>query len=74
MKFKKLLEYLKKEKVVSIKDFIIIIVGYGFLINYTLWALFDVSFHYFKFFGWGILYYFVTQEFVRWIRRIIARR
>lgn len=74
MKLKKLKEYLKKEKITSIKDFIVLVIGYGLMINYTLWALFNFPFYFYTFPAYGIFYYFVREELVRWIRRIIYRR
>lgn len=55
-------------------NFIIGILGYGILINYMIWGIFHIPFTWYSFPAYGILYYFITEEFMSWFRRIIARR
>ena len=71
-------ELLKKvfasEKFKEFQKFFIFIFGYGLIINYSLCFIFGFVFSFFTIFAWGIAYYFINQEFVEWIRRIIAKR
>lgn len=72
-KFKKFFENNKK-KVIEVRDFFSFIFFYGILINYMLWGIWNVEFSIFRFLSYGILIYFIREEFVMFIRRIIARR
>lgn len=69
---KEVIEYSKnnKDEINSIKKFFLIISGYGFIINYSLHFLIGVSFNLFTLFSWGIVYYFISDEFVEWFRRL----
>ena len=73
---KKFEDYLKKhqDKINAIRKFLLIISGYGLVINYSLHFLFGIKFNLFTLFAWGIAYYFISDEFVEWFRRLIARR
>ena len=78
--FKKVVSYLKKlkknqkEKINAIKKFFLIILGYGLIINYSIYFIFEIDFNLFTLFAWGIAYYFINDEFVEWFRRLIAKR
>lgn len=74
--YKKFLKYLKnhKEKINSIKKFFLIIFGYGLVINYSLHFIFGTKFNLFSLFAFGIAYYFISDEFVEWFRRLIVKR
>lgn len=70
-------DYLKnnyKDKINVIKKFILIIFGYGLIINYSIHFLFGIKFNLFTLFAWGIAYYFIKDEFIEWFRRLIAKR
>ena len=54
----------------SLKVFLFFIVGYGLIINYSLSMLFGVEFTLYKFPAFGIIYYFIKDEFLEWIRGI----
>ena len=73
---KKFGDYLKKhqDKINAIRKFLLIIFGYGLVINYSLHFLLGIKFNLFTLFAWGIAYYFISDEFVEWFRRLIARR
>ena len=62
------------KKLKEMKTFFVVIAGYGFILNYSLCFIFGVKFTLFTLFAWGIAYYFINQELVEWIRRIIAKR
>lgn len=62
------------QKISSIKEFLIIVASYGLVINYSIHFIFGTRFTIFSFLAWGILYYFIQDEFVEWFRRLIAKR
>ena len=64
--------YLDRSK--AFKKFILIVIGYGFIINYALYFIFQIKFSVLSFPAWGIAYYFISDEFVEWFRRLIAKR
>lgn len=64
----------KSDKLNELKKFFVTILGYGLILNYSLCFIFGVKFNLFTLFAWGIAYYFINQELVEWIRRIIAKR
>ena len=64
----------KSEKIRSVKNFLLMILGYGLLVNYPLHFLLGMKFSFFTFPAWGIVYYFIKDEFVEWIRGLIAKR
>jgi len=61
-------------KLESVKKFLMIVIGYGLLINYPLFILLGLPFNLFTFPAWGITYYLIKDEFVEWIRRLIVKR
>ena len=63
-----------KDKIDVVKEFILIIVCYGILINYSIHFIFGIKFSLLTFPAWGIAYYFIKDEFVEWFRRLIAKR
>jgi hypothetical protein len=69
---KKFVDFCKKnkEKLINLRDFFIFILSYGFILNYSFWALFGFLFKYFTFPAYGILFYFIKEELVRIIREI----
>jgi hypothetical protein len=67
-------KFFKLGKVGEIKKFLIMVTGYGFIINYSFHFVFGIKFSFFTLFGWGIVYYLVREEFVEWFRRLIAKR
>ncbi len=74
---KKFKDYLKdnySDQIKAIKKFLLIISGYGLVINYSLHFIFGLNFNLFTLFSWGIAYYFISDEFVEWFRRLIAKR
>lgn len=70
----KFLEEKYPEQIKALRKFVLIVMGYGLLINYALYFIFQFRFDLFSFFAWGIVYYFVTDEFTQWFRRLIAKR
>lgn len=60
-------------KIDQIKSFLLTIIGYGILINYVLFITFHVPFKWFGFPAFGIIYYFVMEEFVEWFRKLRAK-
>lgn len=65
-----------KERITLIKKFFLIIFGYGLIINYSLYLLFPsmgIKFNLLTIPAWGIIYYFISDEFVEWFRRLIKR-
>lgn len=63
----------KKDKVDKIKAFILIVLGYGLILNYTLLIIFHVPFKWYGFPAYGIFYYFTMEEFVTFFRKLKAR-
>jgi hypothetical protein len=63
-----------KDKLSSLKQFLLIIIGYGLIINLPLTFLLGFRFTFFTMISWGIVYYFINDEFVGFIRRLIAKR
>lgn len=61
-------------KINSIKLFSLIVIGYGLIINFPLHFIFDLKFSLATMLSWGIVYYFIKDEFVEWVRRLIAKR
>ena len=78
MKFKKVLKDLKKlllaKKLVEVKDFLLLVIAYGLLINYPLSILLNQPFDWYTVPAWGIFYSLISNEFVSFIRRIFNRR
>lgn len=58
----------------KIIKFILTVFGYGFLINYALWAIWGIKFNLFTLPAYGIVYYFISEEFISFIRLIFHRR
>ena len=63
-----------KEKLAKIKEFSLLILGYGLVLNYTFSVLFHVPFKWYGFPAFGFAYYFISDEFVTWLRRIKAKQ
>ena len=75
--FKKAFNFItNKENTVlsAIKNFILFIFGFGLIINYMLHFLIGIKFTLYTFPAWGILFYFIKEELLEWIRRLIAKR
>lgn len=62
------------DEIDAVKKFLIKIFGYGLIINYSLHFLLGTNFNLFTLFAWGIVYYFIEDEFVTLFRRLIAKR
>lgn len=62
-----------QERINNIKKFLLIVVGYGLIINYPLYIILSLDFNWFTFPAWGIAYYFISDEFPGWFRRVIGR-
>ena len=77
MNLKKIVAFFKKEEVKKFLkdnlDFVKVTVVYGFVINYMLWGIFKIPFVFYRAPAYGLLAYFIKEEFVRLIRRIKAR-
>jgi hypothetical protein len=70
--FKKFFET-HKEKINKSKEFILIVIGYGLLINYALIVIAKVPFLWYGFPAFGIVYYFIMEEFVDFFRKLKAK-
>jgi len=68
------LEHIKSDKFKEIKGFLLIILGYGVLINYSLLIIFNVPFKWYGFPAFGIVYYFIMEEFTAWFRKLKAKK
>ena len=68
-------ENLKKheDNIKRIKSFVLIIVGYGILINYALLIMFQIPFKWYGFPAFGIAYYFIMEEFTTLFRKLRSR-
>ncbi len=49
-------------------SFLVIVFGYGFLINIMFYGLLNFRFDIFSLSGFGLLYYFLTEEILVWFR------
>lgn len=63
-----------KEWILNAKNFIILVFGYGLLINAMLWSVFNFSFTYYSFIGYGIFFYLIKEEFPEWFRKLFPDR
>jgi len=63
-----------KERFSKVKKFILLVLGYGFLINTMLWSIFGFIFTFLTLVGYGILYYLIKEEFTEWFRRLFPDR
>jgi len=72
---KKFKNFLKKnsEKRKDLRNFIIFVIGYGLIINYSLYVIFDLNFNYYTFFAYGFIYYLIKEEFVEWFRKLFFK-
>lgn len=76
MKKKKKIFKKYKEKIGDIKDLILFVLVYGSVINYMLFAIFNVTFNWYGFPAYGILFFLIQEEFPElwWkLRRTISR-
>lgn len=64
---------LHKEKIDEIKKFLAIVLAYGLLINYTLFVIAKVPFLWYGFPAFGVIYYFIMEEFVVFFRKLKAK-
>jgi len=64
---------LHKEKIDEIKKFLAIILAYGILINYSLFIIAKIPFLWYGFPAFGIVYYFIMEEFVTFFRKLKAK-
>jgi hypothetical protein len=62
-----------KDKIERIKAFLLIVIGYGIILNYTLMVIFKVPFLWYGFPAFGIAYYFIMEEFVTFYRKLRAK-
>lgn len=62
-----------KDKIDKLKEFILIVLGYGILINYAFLILFKIPFKWYGFPAFGIAYYFIMEEFVVFFRKLKAK-
>ena len=67
--FKKYFPWFKK-----VMKFLATILGYGFLINYSLWAIWGIEFNLFTLPAYGIVFYFISEEFISLVRLTFYRR
>jgi hypothetical protein len=62
-----------KDKIDQLKKFLLIVLGYGILINYALLVMVKVPFLWYGFPAFGIVYYFIMEEFVVFFRKLKAK-
>lgn len=75
--FSKFLKYFFKKfenKINEVKSFLLLIVGYGILINIPAHTFLEVDFSFKYIFSFGIMAYFIKEELVELIRRILVKR
>ena len=66
-------ESVYQERIENIKKFLLMVIGYGLVINYPLFIILNLRFNIFTVPAWGITYYFIKEEFVEWFRRLVGR-
>lgn len=66
--------FFKKNIFLDYKDFLIGALCYGALVNYMCWAIWHIPFKWYSFPAFGILYYFITNEFPLWFSKLKSRR
>lgn len=86
--FKKVSDFLNKEKVKikavvklisesdsypKVKDFLLFVFGYGLIINYALHFIFGIKFSILTLPAWGIMYYFIREEFIDIKRKLVVK-
>jgi len=60
-------------KITSFKQFLFIVIGYGLIINLPFYFILGFSkFNLGTIFGFGIIYYFIKDEFIEWFRPVIS--
>ena len=69
----KIKKRIKKINFKPILNFVIFVFSYGFLINYVLTVLMDFKISFFTIPAWGIVCYFIREEFPGIIKKIIRR-
>jgi hypothetical protein len=62
-----------KDKIDKLKEFVLIVLGYGLLINYALMIIAKMPFLWYGFPAFGIAYYFIMEEFVVLFRKLRAK-
>lgn len=60
-------------KINAVKSFLLLILGYGLLINYACAILFNLPFKWYGFPAFGLAYYFIVEEFVAFFRKLRAK-
>ena len=63
-----------KEWFLNTRNFVVLVGGYGLLINFMLTTIFNFPFTKTSFLGYGIIYYFIKEEFTEWFRRLFPER
>ena len=66
-------KFMSRDTVKSAIEFFYFIAIYGFMINFALVILLKLKFSFFNIIAWGIVYYFIREELVRILRRIIYK-
>ena len=61
------------DKISGFLNFIFFISGYGLIINFMVWGLFSFEFSIITLYSYGIFAYFVREELVLFIRRILGK-
>lgn len=62
-----------KERIEFLKNFILLTVSYGLVINFMLWSIFNLKFNYVSFIGYGVLFYLIKYEFVDIFNRLFPK-
>ena len=57
-------------RIMAIKDFILFALGYGLILNFSFFVLFNFPFKFYTFPAYGIFFYFIKEELTIIIKRI----
>jgi len=72
MKIRKFIEKYK-EQIEFLKEFSVLVILYGLIINFMLWSIFNIKFTPFSFLGYGILVYLIKSELPGLIYKLFPR-
>lgn len=67
-------QQLYKEKLDFGKTLLVFVVGYGLVLNFALWQIFQLPFTWFSWIAWGFAFWFIREELPIIIQRILGRR
>jgi len=62
------IKFIDKPDIVTIKELLLKIGCFGILINFALFVIFDISFNFYSWIGWGIAFWLIKKEIVNIVR------